>query len=377
VEEFKKVEKNLFCRTAKLQDGTYSKTFHAVFVDKLHHKQRSFTLGGDLNIAKARKGELLRKSYALFDFDKEKQEQKKEQFTFGKWTDKVLSLMPAKQHHAMEYLSRPLRRFFKEMPLEQITSMRIQEYVKKRQNDNATSCGKARAIPKKISAGTRGQELGLLVFILRAAEREGLLSKLPHVVFEKVEHRSRVLSDVEYKALLEAAEPLWLKRVIVVAYETSLTIGDLLDLTWDQIAGGMIKISRAKTKCRQVVPISKEVEAILAEIRAEPTNIQRLVFTNNGRGITYSLVNHYWGLAKARASIEDLHIHDLRHSAITRWAAWGLPVEIAMVASGHKVTSLGVHGIYTNLSDSDVLAAFRRMWKRQEEERPVVVEETA
>jgi integrase len=313
----------------------------------------------------------------LFDFDKEKQDQKREQYTFGKWTDKVLSLMPAKQQNAMEYLSSPLKRFFKEMPLEQISSMKVQEYVQARRNALATSCGKPRAIPKKISAGTRGQELGLLVFILRAAEREGLLSKLPHVVFEKVEHRSRVLSDVEYKALLEAAEPLWLKRVITVAYETSLTIGDLLDLTWDQITGGMIKISRAKTKCRQVVPVSKEVEAILAELREEPTNIQRLVFTNNGRGITYSLVNHYWGLAKARASIEDLHIHDLRHCAISRWASWGLPVECALVASGHKVTSLGVHGIYTNLSDSDVLAAFRRMWKRMEEERPVVVEETA
>ena len=76
-ETFNKIEKNLFCRTAKLKDSTYSKTFYVLFVDKLRHKQRSFAVGGDLNIARARKGELMRKSYALYDFDEEKQRQKK------------------------------------------------------------------------------------------------------------------------------------------------------------------------------------------------------------------------------------------------------------------------------------------------------------
>ena len=172
-----KIEKNLFCRTAKLKDSTYSKTFYVLFVDKLRHKQRSFAVGGDLNIARARKGELMRKSYALYDFDEEKQRQKKATFTFGRWTDKCLSLMPPKRAEAMGYLARPLRRHFKEMPLEQITAMRIQEYQKMRRDSFATAGGKVRTTKTKISAGTVGQEVGLLTYLLRTAEREGIINQ--------------------------------------------------------------------------------------------------------------------------------------------------------------------------------------------------------
>ena len=62
--------------------------------------------------------------------------------------------------------------------------------------------------------------------------------------------------------------------------------------------------------------------------------------------------------AKDRAKIQDVVIHDFRHTAITRWAVLGVPQEAAMLASGHK--SLAMHYRYANLQPHHVRAVFTR-----------------
>jgi hypothetical protein len=52
-------------------------------------------------------------------------------------------------------------------------------------------------------------------------------------------------------------------------------------------------------------------------------------------------------LAKEREKVNDMVIHDLGQTAITRWASVGLPRE--MTASGHK--SLAMHSRYVNLQE--------------------------
>jgi integrase len=156
-----------------------------------------------------------------------------------------------------------------------------------------------------------------------------------------------------------------MRRIIITAYESALTWGDIAALRWDQISGELIKISRSKTSQPQVVAISAALKAVLAECREEYNqmpNVGKLVFTNNGCQITYSNMNFHFAIVKQKAKIDNFHFHDLRHTCITRWASLGLPIEIAMLASGHKSTGLGIHGIYVNLSPEHVLEAFRKMW---------------
>jgi integrase len=63
--------------------------------------------------------------------------------------------------------------------------------------------------------------------------------------------------------------------------------------------------------------------------------------------------------SRKRAGIKDFTLHDLRHTAITRWAVAGMPQEIAMKASGHS--SLAMHYRYVNVNEQAVKAAFKSL----------------
>jgi len=59
------------------------------------------------------------------------------------------------------------------------------------------------------------------------------------------------------------------------------------------------------------------------------------------------------------AKVEDFQFRDFRHCARTRWAAAGLPYEVAEIAMGHKLP--GMHDRYTNLSNGQIREAFQKM----------------
>jgi len=86
----------------------------------------------------------------------------------------------------------------------------------------------------------------------------------------------------------------------------------------------------------RVIPITPALQQFLIELRGEQRKIPNLanrVFTRAGKPLTS--IRSAFELAKDRAKVNDVVIHDLRHTAITRWASLGMPQEIAMKASGH------------------------------------------
>ncbi len=128
-------------------------------------------------------------------------------------------------------------------------------------------------------------------------------------------------------------------------------------LYYHKVNGG-----RSKTSAKQTVAVAPPLAAVLDELRAEQRRIPNLVnrvFTKEGLPLSSNALRYAFENALAVAEVEDFRWHDFRHTAITRWAVAGLPWEVALVASGHKVP--GMHGRYTNLQDGDILAAFQRI----------------
>ena len=83
-------------------------------------------------------------------------------------------------------------------------------------------------------------------------------------------------------------------------------------------------------------------------------SISNRVFTRVGKPIVS--VRTAFELAKERNSIVDLHIHDFRHTCITRWAMMGIPREVVMAASGHA--SIEMHNGYVNVQEHHLKEAF-------------------
>jgi integrase len=101
--------------------------------------------------------------------------------------------------------------------------------------------------------------------------------------------RNRVLTSEEYSALLENS-PSWLRRAIIMAWQTALSRSDLFHLTWSEIDTneGIIelKAGRGKTGKPQAIPIfSPELQALISELHAERRrvlNVDGLVLTIDG-----------------------------------------------------------------------------------------------
>jgi integrase len=158
-----------------------------------------------------------------------------------------------------------------------------------------------------------------------------------------------------------------------MAWETALSRSDLFRLTWSEIDTneGIIELKdgRGKTGKPQAVPIfTPELQALISELQAERRrvpNVDGLVLTIDGQPIDELKFEYHFRRARSAAKIKNFTFHDLRHCAITRWAAAGVPTAAAMLAAGHS--SVASHKRYQNLTKSDLKAAFGVFTARSQE----------
>ena len=125
------------------------------------------------------------------------------------------------------------------------------------------------------------------------------------------------------------------------------------------MAAGFIRppASHVKEKKKRNVPISAELQIVLNELKAEQkkaANISDRVFTRNGRPM--KSIRTAFEEARDQANIEDLHLHDFRHTCITRWATMGIPQQAIMAATGHH--SIQQSNAYVNMKDEHLKMAF-------------------
>ena len=108
--------------------------------------------------------------------------------------------------------------------------------------------------------------------------------------------------------------PLWFRRVLIVAFETCLSQGDLVRLTADMVdekAGVIIpQGGRIKTGVKQVSPLTATVRDVFKEIRSERGKVQNLtsrhVFTKNGRPINKTMIENAMASTLKRAGSKTL-----------------------------------------------------------------------
>lgn len=192
---------------------------------------------------------------------------------------------------------------------------------------------------QSVCASTVVRDLAALSSILNHARREWgypIANVVQAVRKPRLpQGRERVLSAAEEQALLEAAAPInrrnpWVQPIIIVALETAMRKGELLALEWRNInlERRTALLPDTKNGTRRIVPLSTRAVEVL---RALPRSI-------NGRVFQIEVANLHARFkdACARAGIEELHFHDLRHTATTRLAQ-KLPnlAELSAV-TGHK-----------------------------------------
>ena len=376
--KFEQVEKLLYRRQYRMSDGNWSTVFYAVF-KCWDGKRRWFPVGD--NLKAAREGLTLRLADNMkrHDFDAQKQAQQKAKIkpmTVGQWLDKYLELVKAMPSYSTKKAQcAHLKRLLGPLPLSEVSKVRIMEYKNLRGAECLVRHGE-KIEGTKIQGATVNREVSCLMAALNLAADEELCEAPPRVKKEREVARARIITDAEYKSLLDCSAR-WLQRVIIAANETAMDRGVLLRLTWDCVRDGLIAIDRDKTGVEQRVGISPALNEVLNELRAEYRKIPntgKRVFTRAGKAIPKATLRHAFDKAVSDAKVEGFQLRDFRHVARTRWADAGLPFEVAEKGMGHKIR--GVAGRYINLSDTQIKEAFEKMFARSQFVDVVLTQET-
>ncbi len=144
--------------------------------------------------------------------------------------------------------------------------------------------------------------------------------------------RERRLRDGELENLIAAGRSCrnpYILPIIRVAVATGMRRGEILALRWEHIdrERRSLLIPDAKNGHPRTLPLTKDVAAMLDTV----PRAGDWVFPLTGNAFRLA-----WERLRARAGLSDLHFHDLRHEAISRFFEQGLNVPEVALISGHR-----------------------------------------
>ena len=146
------------------------------------------------------------------------------------------------------------------------------------------------------------------------------------------QRRERRLRDGEYERLIEAARSRknpYIIPIIKFAIETGMRRGEILAMKWGHVdlQQRSVLIPNTKNGHARTIPLSISATSIL---NALPRTQDR-VFPVSGNAVRL-----VWGRVVKKAGIDDLHFHDLRHEAVSRFFELGLTTPEVALISGHR-----------------------------------------
>ncbi len=185
----------------------------------------------------------------------------------------------------------------------------------------------------------------------------------------------RLVGDEEKRLLGASSRNRTLRDAIVVAIETAARRGELCALEWDDINFGTrtatIRAEESgarKTGTGRTVPLSLKAISTL-EHMPRPVSGGRLF------GLTPDALSSAFDRACARAGIEGLRLHDLRHEGTSRLFELGLSMMEVAAITGHK--TLDMLKRYTQLRAEQIAKRMDLLAKSASQQGDLAVQITA
>lgn len=160
----------------------------------------------------------------------------------------------------------------------------------------------------------------------------------------KTKGRDRVMSDAEYQRFFEALDlgrrenvlnPIGFDILEFIAF-TGCRSAEAKKLTWDEVDfdNSILRLKDSKTG-RKSVPIGQIPLSILKSALRNKTSETSPVFPSRAGQGFYELYRH-WKFITEQAGLENLHIHDLRHSFATTGSMTGENMAVIGQVLGHS-----------------------------------------
>jgi integrase len=141
--------------------------------------------------------------------------------------------------------------------------------------------------------------------------------------------RSEIIwTDSDIAALKRTCSPE-IAHAVDLDSHTGLRLGDLLRLSWSHVGEDAISFFTGKSRGRReaIIPLYDDLRNVLARIPKRATTIltssKLRPWTPDGFGSSFNTAKKEAGIAD-----RDLHFHDLRGTAATRFYIAGLPIRV-------------------------------------------------
>lgn len=260
---------------------------------------------------------------------------------------------------------------------------------------------RARTLPVRCEDGSQAERRALsdstirttytvLRSALDGAVRDGLLARNPAAVIRRPgvkRSEDRHLSTWEVRRLLKAAETSRYHRALMLISATGMRRGECLALRWQDIDhdAGVLKIrgtlsrtgkkmivTEPKTeRSRRMLPLSPATDALLTAQRkaqiaerlhagSKWTETGHVFTTETGQPVDPRNLLRVVQNAAARAGLEEVGVHSLRHSAATAMLEAGVNIKAVSDLLGHSSVSI-TGDIYGHTSDDSARAAIAKL----------------
>jgi len=210
---------------------------------------------------------------------------------------------------------------------------------------------------KAVAPATVVRELNTISHALEIAQREWgvYLARNPVKLVRRPtppRGRTRRLEGDEEQRLLAAANQgrnPFMKPLIIVALETGMRRGELIELRWEHVDLNrrVAHLPLTKNGSSRDIPLSNRATETLLAMR--DIAVDDRVFATSGNAVRLA-----WEHLVERAEIVGLHFHDLRHEAVSRLFEKGFGITEVSTISGHK--ELRMLQRYTHLRAVDLVA---------------------
>ena len=186
-------------------------------------------------------------------------------------------------------------------------------------------------------AGVRPNQRGKMTRFLSAEE----IGRLHRTLDRLVEKRSSCLPQSD---------------IIRLLLLTGCRKSEILTLRWSEVAGDVLRLAEAKTGPRTVW-LSEAAQAIIAR---QPRNGSAYVFPSPRDPERPQSGNlGFWRRARREAGIEDVRLHDLRHTVASQAVAQGVPLPTVARMLGHSQPMMTLR--YAHVGDREVEDAAERV----------------
>jgi integrase len=252
--------------------------------------------------------------------------------SFKEMIEKFIEEIPERSKSSYLSYLKTLLQFFGDCPLTKITPAsvnKLKQEMKKKDEAVATINMKIKILKRMFNLSWKEWEWFDKNPITQVSLERG------------ANKRDRWLTREEEGSILSHSEA-WLKEIIIFALNTGMRLGEIVSLAWGNVDlfRRTVTVIQSKNDEPRTIPMNTRVFEMLKEKSRVRSISCDNVFQIDNKPLKNHQIKYAFNKAREMAGLNDVHLHDCRHTFATRLVQAGEDLYKVQRLLGHKSPSM-------------------------------------